>query len=114
MPHWDSVIALAPGHVDAHLRRGRALQSLGRLDEGIVSIEKALALAPESPSCYLELANAKRLQESDPHFIDMLKLASKLDSLSEPDRINLHFALAKALGDIGNYQESGRHLLRGN
>jgi tetratricopeptide (TPR) repeat protein len=114
LSHWDAAIAIDPGYAAAHLGRGRALQALGRLQEGIASFEKAVALAPQDTTAYLELTKARRFKEADPQFKAMLGLASNVDSLPEPQKIELHFAMGKAFADVGNYQESSRHLLRGN
>jgi tetratricopeptide (TPR) repeat protein len=114
LAHWDQVVAIEPGHVVALVNRGRTLHALGRMDEGIACLEKAVDLSPENPSAYLELAISKRLTERDPHFVGLLKLARNLEALPEKQKIELHFALGKAFGDIGNYEESFWHLLHGN
>jgi hypothetical protein len=44
----------------------------------------------------------------------MTELAREVTSLSVKEQIGLHFALAKALADIGDHAGSSEHLLKGN
>jgi hypothetical protein len=44
----------------------------------------------------------------------MKKLAERMTSLSIGDQMELHFALAKAYGDISEHDRSFRHLVEGN
>jgi hypothetical protein len=44
----------------------------------------------------------------------MTKVAQHIDSFPVGNRVNLHFALAKALKDVGDYETSFQHLIRGN
>jgi hypothetical protein len=51
---------------------------------------------------------------SDPHFATMQALAAKTDGLSKTDRLQLDFALGKALSDLKDHRHSFQHLLAGN
>ena len=51
---------------------------------------------------------------TDPHLAAMERLARDMASLSAENQIDLHFALAKAYGDIGDHARSFRNLLQGN
>jgi tetratricopeptide (TPR) repeat protein len=112
--HWEKILAIAPDHVDARNRLGNALRGIGRVDEAVRAFESAIMLAPRKTASYLNLANAKRLTVADPHFAAMTKLPSEMESLAVDDQICLYFALSKAFADLGDHEQSFRHLLQGN
>jgi tetratricopeptide (TPR) repeat protein len=109
-----SVLASDPGNVEAHAKIGQALLAVGRLDEANVALEKAVALAPRRAGHYWNLANARRFTVDDPHLAAMQALTGELMALSAHERIDLHFALGKALADVGEHARSFTHVLEGN
>jgi tetratricopeptide (TPR) repeat protein len=54
------VVAQTPGSFAGHLALGRALLELDRVGEAIPALERAVALAPESPQSHYSLALAYR------------------------------------------------------
>ncbi len=111
---YQKALAAVPGFADAYNNLGVALQQLGRLDEARVALERAIALAPRHVEFYLNLLNIERLPLEDRLFANLQSLAREEASLSAEDRIHLHFALAKALANIGDQRQSFEHLLKGN
>jgi tetratricopeptide (TPR) repeat protein len=111
---YEAVIAADPGNARARHRIGHALRTLGRLDESQRAFESAVALAPDKPEFLRSLAEGKTFQPGDPHLAMLEGLARNIDRLSEHDRIELHFALAKAYGDLGRHADAFRHMLDGN
>jgi tetratricopeptide (TPR) repeat protein len=57
-PAAEEGVRLAPGLFAAHNALGRALGELGELDRGVVELEEAVRLAPDSPQMYFSLARA--------------------------------------------------------
>ena len=112
--HHHQALAIKPTDVDAHNRLGAVYQALGRLDQAKVVFEKAVGLAPNKATGYWNLANSMRFVQDDLHLTRMMELARDQASLTTEERIELDFALGKALGDIGDQQQSFQHLLRGN
>src|SRR5262249_28280321 len=111
---YESVIAADPRNARAHHRLGHALRTLGRLDESRRAFELAVALAPDKPEFLRSLAESKTFHPGDPHLGVLEELARGIDRLSDHDRIELHFALAKAYGDLGRHAPAFSHLLDGN
>jgi tetratricopeptide (TPR) repeat protein len=97
----------------AHENRGVILTALGRFEEAAAAIEQALRLAPGRARSYLNLAAARRTMPDDPHLAAMHALL-EAPSLSRGERADLHFALGKALEDIGDREGSFLHLLEAN
>jgi tetratricopeptide (TPR) repeat protein len=57
-PFADRAAQLAPGLFAARNAKGRVLLELGELEPGIVELEEAVRLAPESPEVHFSLARA--------------------------------------------------------
>ena len=79
LEHYVRATELEPQLARAHHRAGVAHVSLGRLDDGIASLERAVELAPDDAMVHLDLALA--YLESDDLFwaADELALASELE-----------------------------------
>jgi len=113
--HCERALAIEPDHVGALQNLGVALRAVGRVDEAIQSFEKVIAAAPgKAVGVYYNLATSRRMTSPDPHFAAMKKLAGEMESFEVENQIVLHFALAKAFADVGDHQQSFRHLLKGN
>ena len=110
---YDRALELDPDFADALGNRGMLLAELGRFDEARAAIERSLALAPRSVRGYYNLTVSMKLAAGDPHLKAMQDLAEDIDALSLDEQIHLRFALAKALGDIGDHARSFPHLLAG-
>jgi tetratricopeptide (TPR) repeat protein len=112
--HFRQALAINPDEAAAHCDLGNALAALGRANEADDAFARAIALAPGRTAYYWSLAGCRRFADDDPHLAAMLDLAEKLETLSIEDRIGLHFALGKALGDVGENERAFRHLIEGN
>ncbi|MDR3405237.1 MAG: sulfotransferase [Chthoniobacter sp.] len=114
LSHHRQAQTLKPELADAYAGEGMVLQEIGRLDEAKESFARAVAIDPRRPDYYLRLVRAGDVLPGDRHLRQMLALADEIDSLKEADQISLHFALAKALADIGEHQRSFEHVMAGN
>jgi tetratricopeptide (TPR) repeat protein len=114
LPHFKQAVALKPDLVEAHNGFGSTLQVLGRLEEAITVFEKAITVAPRSTGAYLNLAMAMRLTADDPRFVAMQELARNMELLDVNNQISLRFALGKVFADLGDPEQSFRHLVDAN
>ena len=110
---YRKAIALKPSFSEAYNNIGLALKELGRLPEALRATEQAIALAPRKAAYFFNLADLKRFVAGEPELSAMEELA-KDASLPVQDRIELHFARAKAYEDLGQHENSFRQLLAGN
>jgi tetratricopeptide (TPR) repeat protein len=110
---YRSILVDSPRAADVHLSVAHALKTLGRRDEAIDSYRAAAAARPSYGDAYWSLANLKTYR-----FIEdeIARMRAEEAARSTPlvDRYHLCFALAKALEDRGQYEESFRFYERGN
>jgi tetratricopeptide (TPR) repeat protein len=112
--HYDKVLAVQPRNYTAHNNRGTAFNILGRIEDAGRAYEKALQFAPREASIHHNLAHLRRFTPGDSRLAALEKLAEDMAALDAKNQISLHFALAKALGDLGQYERSFRHMGEGN
>jgi tetratricopeptide (TPR) repeat protein len=111
---YDRAIALRPAYATGYDNKSLALTELGRFDEATAAIEHAIALDPERIRSYYDLTLLpRRWSPDDPHLRKMEALARDIDRLSPDERIDLHFALGKALAELAP-ERAFRHLIDGN
>lgn len=98
-------VALSPAHVDARALLADLLRTQGKVGEAVAEYRRLLAEQPAAGIAWWGLADLKthQLDESD---IARMRAALQLGGVSENDRVNIGFALAKALDDAGRYAES--------
>lgn len=97
-----------------HHGAGEALQQLGRISEARRAFERAIALAPTAVHHHYGLARLVRFQPGDPHLTGLEALAKNIERLSDPEKVELHFALGKAYDDLDRADDAFRHLAAGN
>jgi tetratricopeptide (TPR) repeat protein len=102
------------GQGETSFQLGNLFAELGRNDAALRALENAVDLDAARPLYYLALSEVKRFTLDDRHFIGMRSLASGIDDLPEREQMFLRFALAKALADVGQHDESFRQLLLAN
>ncbi len=110
---YEQAIALEPGNAEAYDNMALMLAEIGRFEAAWAALETAIGLAPDRPRFYYNLTATKRIARDDPHLTAMQALARDMDSLAVDDQIDLNFALAKALADIGDRDASFRRLIAG-
>lgn len=101
----ERAVALAPGYVPALLKLGSALVYAGRIDDGAGAYRQVLARHPDFGAAWFSLANIKTLPFTPGEMARMRQMLGD-DSVSDPDRLLIQFALAKACEDAGEYREA--------
>lgn len=100
---FEAALAIRPEFVEANDNRGLLLSRLGRTQEAAEGLRRALELAPDSARLHHRLAEVYRFQAGDPEIGRMRDLAARARQLPIDDRIELGFALGKALADTGDH-----------
>ncbi|WP_052208674.1 MULTISPECIES: tetratricopeptide repeat-containing sulfotransferase family protein [Sphingomonadales] len=106
LPVLRQLIARTPGAAIPQISYADALQTAGHLDQAVAAYRKALDLDPASGLAWWGLANLRVVRLS----ADDVMLMERAMEKAKPglDRVRLGFALGKALGDQGRYEESFR------
>ena len=110
---FDQVLACLPGDPATLTSRGHALKTCGRQAEAVDSYRAAIASSPLHGDAWHSLANLKTWQFNQADIGQMLALEQRRD-LSPASRVQLAFALGKALEDEGDYARSFEFYERGN
>ena len=111
---YSRAISLEPDNADALNNRAIALMEIGRIAEAQNAAEKAIKMAPRNARFYYTFGNVHDYLAGDRHLPAMESLVPDSPSLPADDRIELHFALAKAYQDLGEFENSFQQLLTGN
>lgn len=92
-------------HVPARVTLGETLRSLGQVEAAVAAFEQAIRDEPRAGGAWYALADLKtyRFDASQASRLQQL-LAG--DGLSDEQRIFIGFAAAKALDDLGRYEEA--------
>ena len=110
---FENVLRDNPRQASAQLSYGHALKTVGRLDEAICAYQQAIEISPNIGEAYWSLANLKTFSFSDTD-ITAMRAAITSEGGDSDDQSHLAFALAKALEDREQYNESFEYYQRGN
>jgi len=113
LAHYERAITLYPDHADAHLNLGIELAVQGRIDDALAHLGRAIAIRPAYAEAHYNRAEIKTFRHGDADLAALEELAKRND-LSAKDALHIHFALAKALDDSGDYARAFDHLRKGN
>ena len=107
-------VEAAPEDQATHFTLAGMHRLLGQLQESRGSYRRAVELQPDHGRAWHGLSTVKRWD--DPADADLAAMKDALRGLSRrhPDLVPLHFALAKAYEDLGQYDLSFKHLKKGN
>lgn len=90
-----------PADAEAHLALGQVQAELGKTDAAAASLERGLELAPGRAAAWNVLSINKRFTREDAALIVQMRACLDRQDLSVGERIGVHFALGKALDDLG-------------
>ncbi len=111
---YERILADYPRHAGAHLNYGHTLKTVGRLADAIAAYRTSIELSPAgSGEAYWSLANLKTFRFTDADIEHMREQLAPA-GLDPENHAHLAFALAKALEDRAQYDESFAFYKRGN
>jgi tetratricopeptide (TPR) repeat protein len=113
MEMYAALLAEYPSQAKSWMSYGHALKTAGRQSESVSAYRRTLELAPQVGEAWWSLANLKTVRFDA---ADLAAMERQLEhgKLSIEDRFHFHFAIGKALEDVGRYAESFEHYRRGN
>lgn len=110
---YEILLKEFPNQPGAWLAYGHALKAMGRREQCIAAYRTAMRLLPGLGDAYWSLANLKVFRFSDAE-VDAMRAQLARADLKGENRGRFHFALGKALEDLGQYAQSFEHYRRGN
>ncbi len=111
---YGRALALDPNYAEAHNNLGSVLRDQGKLDEARARYDRALALRPDHAEAHYFRTDLKTFLPDDADLAALETLAADPSALPPEKMLYIHFALGKALEDIGDYPRAFEHLLQGN
>jgi tetratricopeptide (TPR) repeat protein len=110
---YREVLSEYPNQAKVWMSLGHALKTAGRHAECIEAYQKTIEKAPHLGEAYWSLANLKTFRFTPAQTAAMRAQLAE-GALSAEDRFHFEFALAKALEDAGEFEESFAHYCEGN
>jgi tetratricopeptide (TPR) repeat protein len=111
--HCERAIAVNPDRAEVHNTLGLILKDRGEFGDAMGHFAKAIAIKPDCAEAHFNRAELKTFHRGDTDLAALEALVRR-DGLSADKGLLVHFALSKALEDIGDYGQAFEHLRRGN
>jgi tetratricopeptide (TPR) repeat protein len=111
---FERALAVDPGFAMANIGIGNAMMCLGRIEDARIAYERTLAANPRLLACHSALAQIKTFHDGDPQIAALEDVAKDETSLSDKDKVNLHFTLYKVYADLERHELAFAHLEKGN
>ncbi len=110
---FAAVIAAHPADAAGHANLGILMLETGDLAAAEQALDRAVTLAPGETGYWRRLGQIRRFAADGPELAALEALAAEPDALDEDRRIDLHYALGKALADLDRREEALDHLRAG-
>ena len=111
--HYERAIAIKPDYANAYNNLGNVFKERGQFQQAAVNYERAIGLKPDYAEAHLNRSELKRFTPGDADLRALESLAARGD-LPADKLLFVHFTLAKALDDTGDYSRAWEHLVQGN
>ena len=102
-----------PNYADALISKASILQTLGEFDVGEAFFKQAIELDPQNGEAYRRMLIGQKTKPGDPIIDQMIDQFENPD-LVENNKMNLGYALGKALEDVGADDQVFKYLNEGN
>ena len=111
---FEHAVALNPDVAEVHKSLGNTLKQQGEFDRALASLERALALKPDHAEAHFSRTNLKTFRPGDPDLAALEALAADPSRVPADRMVYVHFALGKALEDVGEYNRAFEQWIAGN
>ncbi len=110
---YEAVLKRAPKQARVWLSYGHMLKTIGRQADGVAAYRRSIALKPALGEAWWSLANLKTVK-FDEDDVRAMRAALGGPGLTDDDRIQLNFALGKAMHDAAEVKAAFSHYATGN
>ena len=105
---YKNAISLKPEYTSAYNNLGVILEAQGKFSEASEAYKKALTLKPDYCEAHRNLSNFTNYQPKNSQIGVVSDLLKRKD-LSEKDKCNLHYTMAKMMEDLGDFSKAYEH-----
>ena len=105
---YNNAISLKPEYASAYNNSGVILEGQGKFSDATEAYKKALTLKPDYCEAHRNLSNFTNYQPKNSQIKIVSDLLKRKD-LSEKDKCNLHYAMAKMMEDLGDFSKAYEH-----
>ena len=109
---YEQLAQLFPDHAELNKSLGDALKTVGRTNDAVAALRKAIEVRPSYGEAWWTLSNFKTYKFSDRDLSAMRKALR--GKLSDADALHFHFALGAAFEQRCDFANSFRHYELGN
>ena len=109
---YEELAIEAPDNSALWMSYGNALKTVGRTEDAVAAVRRAIAIEPTCGEAYWTLANFKSFRFTDRDVAAMRKALR--GELRSADRVHFDFALGKAFEDRKEFGRSFQHYESGN
>ena len=110
---YQKAISIMPDYAEAFHNMANTLKDLGKTKEAISAYKRVIILQPDYSPAHRSLTNLKKYSSFNAHFRQVKKLHNQKD-LSDEDKCNLGYALAKIYEDMGKIKLAFEHFAAAN
>ncbi|HEX4145459.1 MAG TPA: sulfotransferase [Pirellulales bacterium] len=111
---FEQALAVRSDLAETHKNLGNALTQQGKFDAAAASYERAISLRPNYAEAHYHRTDVKTFRPGDAEIAALESLAAGSGHLPPGKMPYIHFALGKALEDVGDFPRAFEHLLKGN
>jgi tetratricopeptide (TPR) repeat protein len=111
--HFERALILNPDYADPYGNLGTIAKEQGKFEDALAYCGRAIAIRPDHAEAHFNRAEMKSFHYGDADLAALEALAERND-LPANKALYIHFALAKALQDCGDYARAFAHLRLGN
>ena len=112
--HARRALELDPNATEAYLYLGNALASAGKMDEAADALLKIAGASRAGLAALSRLVHMRKTTEDSPEFALLESYLDRKDRLGDEARVSVHFAMGKALDDLGRYDQAFDHYEQAN
>ncbi len=105
--HYEHALALKPDYAHAHNNLANIFKHRGNFEQAAAHYGRAIAIQPDYAEAHYGRAEIKSFERGSADL-------AALEALAVRDNPYIHFALAKALEDCGDYARAWEYFRRGN
>lgn len=106
-------LKIAPEDPEVHNNLGVKLKSMGKFNDAEKSYKRAIQLNPNFVEAHRNLSSIKKFKTKDEQYLIMNELIIN-KKITNEQRCHIHFGLAKANQDLGDYKEAFFHFEQAN